>query len=153
MTHYLHVLLNLFHILVSTSLTEFLGSLWSLDSSETPSTGEWPTTRTGWSNSTSVSRKHLFFPRFHTTVYWITDFWYTLYTDRNHMKFHFITGFFVLIHTSPQKYTSIKKLNSQKILRDLKIWYFFYVWNITRFKNPLSQSSLVYHHITSPSKQ
>lgn len=98
--HYLHVLFNLFDILVSTCLTEFPRSLWSLYGSKTTSTCVRLATRAHGTHSTPVSSKHLFFPGLHTTVYWIPHIWHTLYTYRNHMEFHSV-WFFVLPHTSP----------------------------------------------------
>lgn len=98
--HYLHVLFNLFDILVSTCLTKFPRTLRSLNSSKTPSTGVRLATRAHGTHSTPISSKHLFFPGLHTTVYWIPHIWHTLYTYRNHMEFYSV-WFFVLPHTSP----------------------------------------------------
>lgn len=98
--HYLHVLFNLFDILVSTCLTKFPRSLRSLNSSKTPSTGVRLATRAHGTHSTPISSKHLFFPGLHTTVYWIPHIWHTLYTYWDHMEFYSV-WFFVLPHTSP----------------------------------------------------
>lgn len=113
--HYLHVLFNLFDILVSTCLTKFPRSLRSLNSSKTPSTGVRLATRAHGTHSTPISSEHLFFPGLHTTVYWIPHIWHTLYTYRDHMEFY--SGwFFVLPHTSP---------NMQLLIHEFKNPYTF----------------------------